>query len=99
MNLKNLVHEVWKDPRTKELKLRKGQIKILVEVVVDQIGYGLLRYGRIKIQNLFTLDVRKAKGRAIANPQTGKSMKIDDYFKIGITPSKRLRDGLRKFEE
>lgn len=99
MNLKNLVHEVWKDPRAKQLKLRKGEIKILVEVVIDQIGYGLLRYGRIKIQNLFTLDIRKAKGRPVANPRTGKRMEIDDYFKIGITPSKRLKDGLKKLKE
>jgi nucleoid DNA-binding protein len=99
MNLKNLVHEVWKDPRTKQLKIKKTEVKILVEVVIDQIGYGLLRNGFIKIQNLFTLDIRKAKGRKIGNPRTHKPMKIQDYYKIGITPSKRLREGLKNFKE
>lgn len=99
MNLSKLVHEVWKDPRTRAMRLRKDEVRILVEVVIDRIVEGLLTYGRVKLQNLFTLDIRKAKGRNIAHPQTGQPMEIDDYYKVGVEPSKRLKNGLKELRE
>ncbi|GIN66354.1 hypothetical protein J41TS2_17750 [Bacillus sonorensis] len=96
MNLSKLIHEVWKDGRIRELRLRKDEVKILVEVLIDHIGRGLIKYGVVKLKNLFTLEVRKAKGRRIKNPQTGKHMYSRDYFKIGVKPSKRIKDELNK---
>lgn len=96
MNLSKLVHEVWKDKRTREMRLRKDEVKVVVEVMIDHIVKGLLQYGKVKMKGLFTLDIRKAKGRRIADPQTKEKMYIEDYFKVGLKPSKNLKDGLEK---
>jgi nucleoid DNA-binding protein len=94
--LKNAVH---KDKRIKELRLRKDEVKIIVDVVIDHMLKGLLEYGKLKLQGLFTLDIRRAKGRKIANPQTGEHMYSSDYNKVGIEPSKRLKDGLKGYNK
>lgn len=99
MNLSKLIHAVWKDPRTKELRLRKDEVKVMAEVFVEHIGKGLLEHGMLKIQGLFTLEVREAKGRKIQNPKTKKEMYSKDYFKIGIIPSKKIKDGLKTFKK
>lgn len=99
MNLTNLIHEVWKDERTRKLKIRKDEVKILAEVFLDHIRLGLLQYGKVKLQGLFTLEVRKAKGRRIKNPQTKQDMYSKDYYKIGIKQSKAVREGLKDFKE
>lgn len=98
MKLSRLIHEVWKDKRTKELRLRKDEVKILVDVVLDHILEGLLTYGKVKLQGLFTLSIKRAKGRRIANPQTGEEMFSNDYNKLKLEPSKRLKDGLKDYE-
>lgn len=99
MKLSKLIHEVWKDPRTKELRLRKDEVKILVNVVIDQILKGLLTHGIVKLQGLFTLKVKKAKGRKIRNPQTKEIMYSNDYNKINLEPSKRLSEGLKEYKK
>lgn len=99
MNVSDLISAVHKDARVKQLRLRKDEVKILTEVFIDHIGKGLLQYGIIKLQGLFTLDIRKAKGRKIANPQSGKHMYSKDYYKVGIKPSKKIKEGLSNLEK
>lgn len=99
LNLSDLISAVHKDKRVKELRLRKDEVKILTEVFIDHIGKGLLSYGIVKLQGLFTLDIRKAKGRKIANPQSGKHMYSKDYYKIGVKPSKNIKEGLNNLEK
>lgn len=99
MNLSELIHEVWKDKRIRELKLRKKEVEIVAKVLVDHIAKSLLQFGKVKMQGLFTLNVKKAKGRKIANPRTGEHMNINDYYKIGLEPSKRLRKGLKDLKQ
>ncbi|MGZ3123711.1 HU family DNA-binding protein, partial [Bacillus subtilis] len=99
LNLSKLIHEVWKDERTRGLGLRKEQVKILAEVFIDHIGKGLLEHGVLKLQNLFTLKIREAKGRRIKNPQTGKHMYSKDYHKIAVKPSKKIKDGLKRYKK
>jgi nucleoid DNA-binding protein len=99
LNLSQLKNAVHKDERIKELRLRKDEVKIIVDVVIDHMLIGLLKNGLLKLQGLFTLDIRKAKGRKIANPQTGEHMYSKDYFKVGVEPSKRLKDGLKNYNK
>lgn len=98
LNLAEIIHEVWKDERVRKLKIRKSEVKVVVQVTIDHMVKGLLNYGKLKLMGLFTLDVRKAKGRRIVNPQTGEHMHSKDYYKIGLEPSKRLKDGLKKLK-
>lgn len=99
MNLSVLISAIHKDERVRKLGIRKDEVKILTEVFIDHIGKGLINYGIVKLQGLFTLDIRKAKGRKIANPQTGEHMKSKDYYKIGIKPSKKIKEGLNNLEK
>lgn len=99
MNLSDLIHEVWKDKRTRELKLRKDEVEVVVKVFVDHIVKALLQYGKVKMQGLFTLEIRKAKGRKIANPQTKEKMYSEDYYKVGLIPSKKLKGGLEEMRK
>lgn len=99
MKLSNLIHEVWKDERVKALRIRKSEVRILAEVFLDHIGKGLLKYGVVKLHGLFTLEVRKAKGRKIRNPQNKKEMYIDDYHKLGVIPSKNIKQGLKEYKK
>jgi len=94
LKLSELIHAVWKDERTRELRLRKDEVKVVIEVLIDHIVKGLLQYGVIKMQGLFTLDIRKARGRRIRNPQTKEVMYSKDYYKVGLEPSKVLKEGL-----
>lgn len=98
MKLSKLIHEIWKDERIKDLRLRKEEVKIITEVVIDQIGKCLLKSGSVKLKNLFTLEIRKAKGRKIMNPKTKEPMYSNDYYKIGIKPSQKIKDGLKKLK-
>ncbi|UUV45912.1 DNA-binding protein HU [Bacillus phage vB_BanS-Thrax3] len=99
MNLSELIHKVWKDKRVKDLGIRKSEVKVVVKVAVDHMVKGLLEYGKLKLTGLFTLVVKKAKGRRIRNPQTGEITYSNDYNKINIKPSQRLKDGLKKFKK
>ena len=99
MKLSKLIHEVWKDERVKNLGLRKGEVAIVVNVVLDQILKGLITYGKVKLLGLFTLKVKKAKGRKIAHPITQEEMYSSDYYKVNIEPSKRLKEELQEYEE
>lgn len=99
LKLSKLIHEVWKDERTRELRLRKDEVKVLVDVVIDHILEGLLTYGKVKLQGLFTLSIKKARGRKISNPQSGEHMYSKDYYKVKLEPSKDLRDGLANLRD
>ena len=98
MKLSELIHAVYKDKRARDIGFRKDEVEVLVKVMLDHIVIGLLTYGKIKMQGLFTLKVKEAKGRKIRNPQTGEIMYSKDYMKVGIEPSKRLKDGLKDFK-
>lgn len=99
MNLSQLKSAVHKDKRVRDMRLRKDEVKILVDVVIEHIVKGFLEHGKMKLQGLFTLTIKKAKGRKIANPQTGEEMYSSDYNKIGIEPSKRLKEGLKNYKK
>lgn len=98
MKLSNLIHQVWKDERTRSLdvRLRKDEIKIIVQVTLDHIGKSLVKYGILKLQGLFTLEMRNVKGRKIKHPVTKKETYTKDFKRIGVKPSKKLKDEMDK---
>lgn len=99
MKLSELISSVHKDERVRELKLRKDEVKVVIEVLIDHIVENLFKRKIVKLYGLFTLKVKKVKGRRIAHPQTKEEMHIDDYYKVSIEPSKRLKDGLESLKE
>ncbi|MFS0905785.1 HU family DNA-binding protein [Priestia aryabhattai] len=101
MKLSQLIHEVWKDEEVRklEVRLRKDEIRTIVNATIKHIGLGLLQHGVIKLQGLFTLKIKQAKGRNMRNPITKELMRSNDYNKINIKPSKLLDEGLKKFKK
>lgn len=99
LNLSELIKKVSKDKRIKDMGIRQYEVKFVIKVFIELLLKSLLTYGVVKIQGLFTLNIRKAKGRKIANPQSGEHMYSKDYYKVGIEPSKNLKDGLEKLRD
>ncbi|WP_180232344.1 HU family DNA-binding protein [Priestia megaterium] len=98
MTLTQLIHEVWKDEEVRklEVKLRKDEVKVVVNATLKHIGKGLVKYGKVKLKGLFTLEVREVKGRKIHDFKTGGETYSKDYKKIGIETSKNLKEELKK---
>lgn len=96
MNLSNLIHEVWKDERVRSQNIRKSDVKTVILVMIDHIIKGLITHRVVKLRGLFTLDVRKVKARRIRNPQTKEIMMTNDYYKVGVELSKKVKDEFKK---
>ena len=99
LNLSELIKKVSKDKRIKDMGIRQYEVKVIIKVFVELLLKSLLNYRVVKIHGLFTLNIRKAKGRKIANPQSGEHMYSKDYYKVGIEPSKNLKEGLEKLRD
>lgn len=99
MKLSELIHSVWEDKRVKELGMRKNEVKTIISVFIELLGKSLLSSGKVKIQGLFTLDLRKIKGRKIRNLQTKEYMYSKDYYKVGLTPSDKIKKELKKLDK
>ncbi|AZU98948.1 hypothetical protein pW2_116 [Bacillus phage pW2] len=98
MNLSDLIHEVWKDERVKKLKIRKSEVRVVVKVAIEHMVNGLIKNGKLMLTNLFTLDIRKIKGRKIRSVKTGEYMHSKDYYKVGLEPSQKLKNELKKLK-
>ncbi|UUV46950.1 DNA-binding protein HU [Bacillus phage vB_BanS-Thrax5] len=98
MNLTDLIHEVWKDERVRKLKIRKSEVRVVVKVAIEHMVKGLINNGKLMLTNLFTLDIRKISGRKIMNIKTGKHMQSKGYYKVGLEPSQKLKNELKKLK-
>lgn len=93
-----LMDKVWKDDRVKELGIRKSEVKTIIKVFVEVLGDTLLELGKVKIRGLFTLQIRKIKGRRIRNLHTDEEMYSSDSHRIGVIPSKDMKEKLKKLK-
>jgi nucleoid DNA-binding protein len=99
VKLSDLIHAIWKDERIKQLGLRKSHVRIIMDVVLEKISDGLMNFGKVKLQGLFTLTVRKIKGHNIRDLKNGGLMCLEDYHKVVIEArSKELKDKLKNFK-
>lgn len=97
MRLTQIVREVRKDPRIKEKFITNAQIELVIKVFIEKIKEALIKDGEAKIYNLFTLQFRRSKGRKIKTINK-KEMMTADYIRIGVKPSKDLRDIMRRYK-
>jgi len=94
LNFSELIHKTWEHENVRGAKIRKSDVKIVLYTFTDILIESLITQGKAKIQSLFTLKIKKVKSRRIANPQNKELMYTDDYYKINIEPSKRLKNEL-----
>lgn len=99
MKLSELVHEVWSDDRVRELRIRKGEVALILEVLAEKIITALMIGEKVKYTKLFSLSTKKVKSRKIMNPITKEHMKTDEYYKLSVEPSKKLKEGLKNIRE
>lgn len=90
MKLSKIIHNTWKDERVKELKIKKGDVKIICTAFIDNIFLALIETGEAKLLNLFTLTLKKSKGRKIRNISTKETMVTSDFYRVNVEPSDRL---------
>lgn len=98
MNLSELIHKIWEDEEIRKRKIRKSDVEIIMKSFVRIAVSSLFKYGQLKMQGLFTLGIKRIKGRTIGHPQTKEEMEIDDYYKVTLKPSKAIKDRLKSMK-
>lgn len=94
MNLKKLIRETWEDERVRELKIKIGEVRIILEVMLEKLEEGLINNKIIKIRDYFSIEVKTIKGR---KTKIGDNeVEYDDFEKIVIRPSKRMKNNINK---
>lgn len=94
MNLKKIVRATWEDERVRELKIKIGEVRIILEVMLEKLEESLITNKVVKIRDFFTLELRTIKGR---KTKIGENeVQYDDYEKIVIKPSRRMKDNVNK---
>ncbi len=99
MNLSKLIHEIWKDEEVKARRFTKDEVDLIVKVFIKYAVKNLLENKVLKLRGLITLHVKKSKGRRMINPQTKEEMFSKDYYRIGLKPSKELKEGLDRLRD
>ena len=94
MSIKKIVDEVWKDEVLRENKITKREIKLILEAFKRYIPEEIVENGEFKFLGLFTLKVKSVRGWNSVNFKTGEKVKINDFKRIYISPSKKLKNKL-----
>ena len=94
MSIKKIVDEMWKDEILRENKITKIEIKLILEAFKRYIPEKIVEDGEFKFLGLFTLKVKSVRGWNSVNFKTGEKVKINDFKRIYISPSKKLKNKL-----
>ena len=94
MSIKKIVDEVWKDEVLRENKITKREIKLILEAFKRYIPEKIVEDREFKFLGLFTLKVKSVRGWNSVNFKTGEKVKINDFNRIYISPSKKLKNKL-----
>jgi len=71
-----------------------SEVKVVLTVMLEKLEEGLINKKIIKIRDYFTLELKTMKGRK--SKIGDKDVKYDDYEKVTIRPSKRIKDNINK---
>ncbi|WP_336682900.1 HU family DNA-binding protein [Enterococcus casseliflavus] len=96
MKLTDIVREVRKDERTKEVFITKRQVDVIINVFIEKVKDALYLEGEAKIHNLFTLQFKQSKGKRIRTIQN-EEMITSDYTRIKVKPSIDLKETMKKY--
>lgn len=95
MKLSKIIHNTWQDERVKELKIKKGDVKIICVAFLDSVFEALVDTGEAKLTSLFSLKLKRSKGRKIRNISTKETMVTKDFYRVSVEPSKALEEELK----
>lgn len=96
MKYGELINATHKDKRLREHRVTKDITRLVISVFVEKMFESLVNDGKVSIKNLFTLNVKKNKGKRILDLNTKKHKITKDYYRIIATPSERVKDNLKE---
>lgn len=71
-------------------KIRKPDVKMMIESIVDGIEFGLKKERKISITGLGTFELVHKKPAKRRNPKTNKSVMVGERNRIRFIPSGKL---------
>lgn len=98
MKLTEILSEVRKDERIKEVFITKRQVDLIVNVFIEKVKEALFLEGEVKIHKLFTLQFRRSKGRRIKTINN-EDMITSDYIRIRVKPSIDLKEIMKEYKQ
>lgn len=96
MKFTELKQATYADERLRKEKITRAQLNLVVTVFCEKMFEALVIGGKVSIPNLFTLNLRKNKGKRIVNPITKKPMVTKDFYRVLVSQSGRLKDNLKE---
>lgn len=96
MKFTELKQQVYKDERIRKEKITRFQMNLIISVFCEKIFEGLIMGEKVSIPNLFTLNLRKNKGKRIINPKTKEPMITKNFYRILVSQSVKLKDNLKE---
>ncbi|MBI3817661.1 MAG: integration host factor subunit beta [Planctomycetes bacterium] len=72
----------------------KDEVRTILDTVLNEIGAGLRRDGRVQISGFGTFENRVRKARVGRNPKTGEAMPLAQSVSVGFRASTELKDAI-----
>lgn len=77
------------------LDLRKGQVKEIVQMTLDEILDAIIEEERLELRNFGVFEVRTKKARKGRNPRTGVEVMVPKHKVITFKAGRHVRAKLR----
>jgi nucleoid DNA-binding protein len=75
-----------------ELGLTHGQVKEVIQRVLDGITETLYQEGRIELRNFGVFEVRERKPRKARNPRTGEPVQVPAKLVVSFKPGRVMAE-------
>ncbi|MDR1534525.1 MAG: integration host factor subunit beta [Planctomycetota bacterium] len=76
----------------KEMNLRQGEVKCVVQMTLDGIIDILVKEGRLELRNFGIFVVKTRKPRKARNPRTGREVEVEERKSIAFKGGKSMLD-------
>lgn len=94
MSLGKFYKNVWNDEVLRENNISQRDVKLVVDAVARTIIKLITEKGEVNWHNLFTIKSVNVRGWKNKSIHDGSEHKIDDFKRVYIKPSKRLKDSI-----
>ena len=75
-----------------EMGLTQGQVKEVVQRVIDGITETLVTEGRIDLRNFGIFEVKRRKPRKARNPRTGEHVDVPEKLVVTFKPGREMEE-------
>ena len=82
-----------------EMSLTQGQVKEIVQQVLDGIWETLLTEGRIELRNFGVFEVKQRKPRRARNPRTGEQVQVPARQVVTFKPGQEMKQRVGRLKK